>query len=446
MMYQKKSNPWARLKYAYVLPLAAITVALFARPEVSQPFEEISSAKVSHFALETSKNEVKNLPEAGFSEIPSAENPLSDAAYAPNFAENNAENKLSPDDSIFTICEVQPEFPGGEIAILKYLADSIIYPQIAFENGIEGRVFCRFVVEKDGSVSNVSVTEPTNQYLDREALRVLKTLPKFKPGTMHGQPVRVYYFIPVKFKISNEKINQSTETAVPNEKAAAEQEMDNNFIFTIVEKSPVFPGGEVALFKFIQDNIKYPLIAVENGIQGRTFCEFVVNKDGSVSDIAIIRPLNQYLDREAVRVLKMLPKFIPGEQRGQAVRVKYSMPVQFTLKTDENGKKQPVKVEIDDVNKPKSHFQAYPSPANDILYIDIDQQAILAKYTASKTVKDPAYDIRVYNTSGALAIQTTTANSKVQLNVSKIPDGIYFIHVFDGIDSNPEVKQVIIKH
>ena len=108
-----------------------------------------------------------------------------------------------------------------------------------------------------------------------------------------------------------------------------DEKMDE--IFTIVEKQPEFPGGEPALLKFIADNIIYPTIAVENGIFGRVFCEFVVNADGSVSDVTIIRPLNQYLDKEALRVLNTLPRFKPGEQQGKPVRVKFSMSVQFKL-------------------------------------------------------------------------------------------------------------------
>jgi len=245
-MYQKKSNPWARLKYAYVLPLAAITVALFARPEVSQSFDEISNAKVSHFALETSKNEVKNLPEVVIFETPSAENLPSYATYPPYFTENDTEAKFLPiekaaewqaaDDSIYNFVEKQPEFPGGADALLKYIQDNIVYPSIAKEIGIQGRTVCKIVINKDGSVSDVEVSTPSSPYLDKEAIRVLKTLPKFKPGEQMGQPVRVYYFIPVIFELpSNEK--PVTSGRIINE--AKEKE---------------FPGGQAALLKFIQDN------------------------------------------------------------------------------------------------------------------------------------------------------------------------------------------------
>jgi len=110
-----------------------------------------------------------------------------------------------------------------------------------------------------------------------------------------------------------------------------EEKMNDDKVFFIVEKQPEFPGGEPALLKYIADNIIYPAIAIDNGFSGRVFCEFVVNADGSVSDVAIVRPLNQYLDKEALRVLKTLPRFKPGEQRGKPVRVKYSISVQFKL-------------------------------------------------------------------------------------------------------------------
>ena len=110
-----------------------------------------------------------------------------------------------------------------------------------------------------------------------------------------------------------------------------DEPMDDNEVFFIVEKQPEFPGGEPALLKYIADNIIYPAVAIDNGFYGRVFCEFVVNADGSVSDVAIVRPLNQYLDKEALRVLKTLPRFKPGEQRGKPVRVKYSISVQFKL-------------------------------------------------------------------------------------------------------------------
>jgi protein TonB len=110
-----------------------------------------------------------------------------------------------------------------------------------------------------------------------------------------------------------------------------EEEESEQQIFTVVEKMPEFPGGQAALLKFLATSIKYPVIAQENGIQGRVVVAFVVNKDGSVVDAQVVRGVDPSLDKEALRVIGTMPKWSPGEQRGKPVRVKYTVPVQFRL-------------------------------------------------------------------------------------------------------------------
>lgn len=108
-------------------------------------------------------------------------------------------------------------------------------------------------------------------------------------------------------------------------------EEEDNVVFQVVETMPSFPGGDAALFKFLNDNIKYPVIAQENGIQGRVICQFVVNRDGSIVDVEVVRSVDPSLDKEAIRVIKAMPNWAPGKQRGKAVRVKYTLPVNFRL-------------------------------------------------------------------------------------------------------------------
>ncbi|MBP1638551.1 MAG: TonB-dependent receptor [Bacteroidetes bacterium] len=100
-------------------------------------------------------------------------------------------------------------------------------------------------------------------------------------------------------------------------------------VFTIVEEMPAFPDGDVA--SYLAKNIKYPVVAQENGIQGRVICQFVVNKDGSIVDVQVVRGVDQSLDKEAVRVIQSMPRWTPGKQRNQPVRVKYTLPVNFKL-------------------------------------------------------------------------------------------------------------------
>jgi protein TonB len=106
---------------------------------------------------------------------------------------------------------------------------------------------------------------------------------------------------------------------------------EENKIFTVVEQMPSFPGGMGALMQYLSKNIKYPPFAEENNIQGRVICTFVVERDGSVSDIRIARSVDPSLDKEAIRVVSGMPRWIPGRQNGQMVRVKYTLPVTFRL-------------------------------------------------------------------------------------------------------------------
>jgi protein TonB len=105
-------------------------------------------------------------------------------------------------EDIFIIVENMPEFPGGQQAMMKFIAENTQYPANAMEKGIQGRVVCQFVVEKDGSISNIQVVRTSGDAsLDKEAVRVIGTMPKWKPGTQRGKPVRVTYTLPVSFRL-----------------------------------------------------------------------------------------------------------------------------------------------------------------------------------------------------------------------------------------------------
>lgn len=115
------------------------------------------------------------------------------------------------------------------------------------------------------------------------------------------------------------------------EQAPSETEKDEN-IYDTVEQMPEFPGGLSACMSYIARNVKYPTIALENGIQGRVVVQFCVEKDGSISNTVVTKSVNPYLDKEALRVVSSMPKWTPGKQKGKPVRVKYTLPVHFRLK------------------------------------------------------------------------------------------------------------------
>jgi protein TonB len=106
----------------------------------------------------------------------------------------------------------------------------------------------------------------------------------------------------------------------------------NQQVFDVVEKMPEYPGGQAALFEYLSKNVKYPADAEKKKIEGRVLVTFVVNTDGSITDIEVVRKAFPSLDAEAVRVISGMPKWIPGEQKGQKVRVKYTVPLNFRLK------------------------------------------------------------------------------------------------------------------
>ena len=140
---------------------------------------------------------------------------------------------------------------------------------------------------------------------------------------------------------NDSKVEESTVQASDDTQAAVEvkytpveveeEEVDEQQIFQVVEENPEFPGGMKECMKFLNNNIKYPQISQENGVQGRVIVQFVVNADGTIVDPVVVRGVDPYLDKEALRVIKLMPKWKPGKQRGKAVRVRYTQPVLFRL-------------------------------------------------------------------------------------------------------------------
>jgi len=130
----------------------------------------------------------------------------------------------------------------------------------------------------------------------------------------------------------NAEDDKEEEVVIAAPVEAPVEEEEEEVVFVVVESMPEFPGGQQALFKYLSENVKYPVIAQENGIQGKVICQFTVNKDGSIVDVEVVRSGGDpSLDKEAVRVIKSMPKWKPGKQRGKAVRVKYTVPVNFKL-------------------------------------------------------------------------------------------------------------------
>ena len=251
-------------------------------------------------------------------------------------------------DTVFNIVEEMPKFPGGDEAMFKFIAENVKYPEKAKDENISGRVFISFVIEKDGSVSNVKVLRGIGGGCDEEAARVISSMPKWKPGKQKGEFVRVSYQIPIMFKLgqTNDEYKTTVKTViagddehswkastatVPDNPAKEKMQPDKDGVYQIVEEMPRFPGGDEAMFKFIAKNVQYPKEAKDKEIQGRVFLSFVVEKDGSVSNVEVKRGIGGGCDEEAVRVVKAMPKWKPGKQEGKPVRVSFTLPFNFKL-------------------------------------------------------------------------------------------------------------------
>ena len=179
MMLKEKSSPWARVKYLYVLPLAALAVSAFARPEVSAVADELSSAKVNDLVASMKTNQVETASVA-------------------------VKDTLTPDESVFEVVEQMPEFPdGGMAGLMEYFKKNLRYPEEAKKAGTQGRVVVQFLINKNGAISDASVLRSVDRLLDAEAVRLVRSMPKWKPGMQKGKAVTVKYTVPVLFKLED---------------------------------------------------------------------------------------------------------------------------------------------------------------------------------------------------------------------------------------------------
>ena len=206
MMLKEKSNPWAKLKYLYVLPVAAIAVTAFARPEISETAEEIAAVKVNDLTAIVETKAAKTIEEAVqvSTVLKDTAKPV-EVKYIP--VEVSDKLKGTP---LYEVVEQMPEFPGGGMAaVLEYIQKNMQYPESAKKNGTQGRVTVQFVIDKEGNVTEPKVIRSVDKELDAEAIRLVKSMPKWKPGMQKGEVVAVKYTMPVLFKLEGGKVVNS---------------------------------------------------------------------------------------------------------------------------------------------------------------------------------------------------------------------------------------------
>lgn len=244
-------------------------------------------------------------------------------------AQNNNPLNNSPDkdttQEVFVDPVIPPKFPGGDEALMQYLSENLVYPPTIQERRFKGKVLVQFVVETDGSISNVEVVRSLYKDLDEEVVRVIKNMPKWIPAEQDGKAIREYYRVPISFEFWD----SSTPTFSTSNNTIQEE---NERVFAIDGPFPEFPGGEEAFIQYLNENLVYPKSAFERKVEGKVVVSFVVEADGSITNVKVANSVDEDLDKEAVRVVKAMPKWIPGKHKGKAVPVLFRcLPINFQL-------------------------------------------------------------------------------------------------------------------
>ena len=224
-----------------------------------------------------------------------------------------------------------PEFPGGMEKLIQFIEENTHLPKCVTDGKVQGRSVIEMVVEKDGTLSDFKVVRSLHKDCDSEAIRVLKSMPRWKPARLRGKTVRMQYTVPVQFKPKQQKevVDTQVHNCVPSEPQGPIEPEEEVFDKDYFEEMPEFPGGMEKLIQFIEENTHLPKCVTYASVEGRSVIEMVVEKDGTLSDFKVVRSLHKDCDAEAIRVLKTMPKWKPGKVCGKPIRVKYTVPVQF---------------------------------------------------------------------------------------------------------------------
>lgn len=238
----------------------------------------------------------------------------------------------------FIVAETMPLFEGGDLGKFRqWLQTQVRYPAEALKKQIEGRVVCSFVVERDGSVSNIMAQQSPDRLLTDEVRRVLANSPRWTPGMQKGKTVRVKYIVPVDFRLPEKNeaaTGAGTPAAAKTDSPAAEEDAP----VTLAETMPLFHSGDLTTFRqWLQTQIRYPAEALRKRIEGRIICSFDIERDGSVSNVRPLKIADISLYEEVKRALKNSPRWTPGRHKGKIVLVKKVLVVDFSIeekKTD----------------------------------------------------------------------------------------------------------------
>lgn len=225
----------------------------------------------------------------------------------------HAEAQVRDSMKVFVATSPMPMFPGGEQALMKYINDNLTYPQDALDAGMQGQVVVQFAIDTSGKVVNTRIKEGLSHSCDSVVLTIVRSMPNWIP--VNKNRISDIFTLPIHFKLPYDY------KLVNGEK-----------IYTTCEQMPMFPGGEKNMFRFIADNLKWPLFEYEGShFQGRVIIRFIVTEEGKITNIKVIKGIDQGLDKEAIRVVESMPDWTPAKIEGKNVKCYYTLPVVFRL-------------------------------------------------------------------------------------------------------------------
>lgn len=239
---------------------------------------------------------------------------------------------------VYEVVEIQPSPAGGMAGWNKYLSENLRYPPNAQRKGIEGTVIVAFVVNTDGTTTDIEILRSVGGGCDEEVIRIVKGSPKWTPGMQRGTPVRARMRLPLRFMLGGTDTSRDSTVvslnAVPLPPATDGQDStkeNSEIFFDLVDTPPSPVGGLEAWQRHLSDNLTYPTSARMRGIQGTVLVSFIVNTDGTIEAIELVQGIGGGCDEEAIRTIKISPNWTPGMIKGKTVRTRMKIPISFKL-------------------------------------------------------------------------------------------------------------------
>jgi len=222
-------------------------------------------------------------------------------------------------DTVKNTIDIDAHYPGGKAAWNLFFKNNFKYRAYDIKNGINGMVIVHFIISENGHISNAKILSGVDRTNDREVLRVINIMPDWIPVLENGKPVETPFTLSV-------PLHQDS----PSELETAEYH-NEEVLMNAMEQDPQFPGGHDAMFKFLHDNLQYPVEAQQYNTQGTVLVRVIVRSTGKITNVSIFKGIGHGLDEEAMQAVRKMPPWIPGRDNGKAVSCYFTIPVKFQL-------------------------------------------------------------------------------------------------------------------